>query len=648
MGGSVSSTLGAVSCCTGGNSAYGARTSSRQATKDYNSERQALLGGDRTDEHQAVAALSRLFETSSRVNVYEGDALRALTTLAKSDVHQLQLSAATAFSEVSAYDVRAVSGEAISTVLGLLQSSHADVQQGAGAALGNLASNVENKRMIVEKGGLQHLVRQMMSPNTDAQADAAGCITNLATDIELKNAVALSGALIPLVRLAGNGDLRVQRNAAGALLNMTHTTEHRRLLVDAGAVAVLVSLLETTDSNTRYYAVTALSNVAADESGRQVLWSTEPTLVDLLIEMTDRVPVRTQAQATLALRNLASDPRFQTYIVIRGAAPALLPMLRSPHPALVSAAAACLRNLSIDAANEKPIIAAGLLPPLTALISGNDRDVQCHALATLRNLAANGGEDKQALLDAGLFDHLRTALSAPQCAPQVSCEIAAALSVFAASMELWLPIVEQGLCRNLVRLLRSPDKDTEYNACLALRALATKRMPEVFEELMHLWVVRAEPRAGLRAYVLRVLTMPEYARSPIRAIALWLVMALLGCVRVDLRKRIVADCQLMAAVEDIARARVACCSSVSTASDTCSVASSAFSRAELVAVGKGRLADGHNHGFMAASPCSEPTVASDLGSPSEADCGEEATFHTWSLACQVVALLHREPAAAAF
>ncbi|KAJ1803051.1 Vacuolar protein 8, partial [Coemansia sp. RSA 2598] len=348
MGGSVSSTLGAASCCSWGNSSsYAARThNSQRATKDYGSERQALLG-DRAHERQAATALSRLFETGSRVNFYEGDALRALTTLAKSDVHQLQLSAATAFSEVSAYDARAVSGEAISTVLALLGSAHVDVQRGAGAALGNLASNMENKRLIVEKGGLQHLVRQMMSPSTDAQANAAGCITNLAADIELKNAVACSGALAPLVRLAGSGNLRVQRNAAGALLNMTHTAEHRGMLVEAGAVAVLVALLEATDADTRYYAVTALSNVAADEGGRQVLWSTEPTLVNLLVEMMGVTPIRIQAQATLALRNLASDPRFQRYIVVRDAAPALLPLLLSPHPALVSAAAACLRNLSI-------------------------------------------------------------------------------------------------------------------------------------------------------------------------------------------------------------------------------------------------------------------------------------------------------------
>ncbi|KAJ2341187.1 Vacuolar protein 8, partial [Coemansia sp. RSA 2618] len=58
-----------------------------------NTEYQPLLG-DR--ERQAVAALVKLFENDTRISFYDGEPLRALTVLARSDVHHLQLSAATA------------------------------------------------------------------------------------------------------------------------------------------------------------------------------------------------------------------------------------------------------------------------------------------------------------------------------------------------------------------------------------------------------------------------------------------------------------------------------------------------------------------------------------------------------------------------
>ena len=92
-------------------------------------------------------------------------------------------------------------------------------------------------------GGLEPLIRQMLSPNVEVQCNAVGCVTNLATHgkyiassvaarpSELllsllddnKTKIAKSGALVPLTRLARSKDMRVQRNATGALLNMTHS-----------------------------------------------------------------------------------------------------------------------------------------------------------------------------------------------------------------------------------------------------------------------------------------------------------------------------------------------------------------------------------------------------------------------------------------
>lgn len=39
----------------------------------------------------------------------------------------------------------------------------------------------ENKLLIVKLGGLDPLIRQMLSPNVEVQCNAVGCITNLAT-----------------------------------------------------------------------------------------------------------------------------------------------------------------------------------------------------------------------------------------------------------------------------------------------------------------------------------------------------------------------------------------------------------------------------------------------------------------------------------
>jgi vacuolar protein 8 len=137
--------------------------------------------------------------------------------------------------------VRAVDRDTLGPILFLLENSDIEVQRAASAALGNLAVNsrflstalflealltkgpAENKVLIVQLGGLQPLIRQMMSPNVEVQCNAVGCITNLATHEDNKAKIARSGALGPLTRLAKSKDMRVQRNATGALLNMTHS-----------------------------------------------------------------------------------------------------------------------------------------------------------------------------------------------------------------------------------------------------------------------------------------------------------------------------------------------------------------------------------------------------------------------------------------
>jgi hypothetical protein len=196
----------------------------------------------------------------------------------------------------------------------LLQSHDVEVQRAASAALGNLAVNsghliiylqvqlcllkhaaplfvlrpAENKLLIVQLNGLDHLIRQMHSQNVEVQCNAVGCITNLATHDENKTKIAKSGALVPLTRLARSKDMRVQRNATGAragqtafstlrkrlmvscplrlgaLLNMTHSDENRAQLVNAGAIPVLVALLSSPDTDVQYYCTTALSNIAVD------------------------------------------------------------------------------------------------------------------------------------------------------------------------------------------------------------------------------------------------------------------------------------------------------------------------------------------------------------------------------------------------
>lgn len=98
--------------------------------------------------------------------------------------------------------MRPVGRDTLDPILFLLSSLDTEVQRAASAALGNLAVNsasflslhnvrmsekvafgviADNKLLIVKLGGLEPLIRQMLSPNVEVQCNAVGCVTNLAT-----------------------------------------------------------------------------------------------------------------------------------------------------------------------------------------------------------------------------------------------------------------------------------------------------------------------------------------------------------------------------------------------------------------------------------------------------------------------------------
>lgn len=132
-------------------------------------------------------------------NFFQGSPLTALTTLSFSDNVDLQRSAALAFAEITEKEVRPVGRDTLDPILFLLSSQDTEVQRAASAALGNLAVNsmfrscfshpvhvddspaADNKLLIVKLGGLEPLIRQMLSPNVEVQCNAVGCVTNLAT-----------------------------------------------------------------------------------------------------------------------------------------------------------------------------------------------------------------------------------------------------------------------------------------------------------------------------------------------------------------------------------------------------------------------------------------------------------------------------------
>jgi vacuolar protein 8 len=417
------------------------------------------------------------------------------------------------------------------------------VQRASSAALGNLAVNSENKILIVKLGGLEPLIRQMLSPNVEVQCNAVGCITNLATHDDNKTKIAKSGALVPLTRLARSKDIRVQRNAAGALLNMTHSDENRQQLVNAGAIPVLVALLASTDTDVQYYCTTALSNIAVDSVNRKKLAQSEPRLVHNLIGLMESSSLKVQCQAALALRNLASDEKYQIEIVRSNGMPPLLRLLRSSFLPLILSAAACVRNVSIHPMNESPIIDAGFLNPLIELLSHEENEeLQCHAISTLRNLAASSERNKAAIVEAGAVERIKElVLHVPL---SVQSEMTACTAVLALSEDLKPQLLDMGILEVLLPLTASPSIEVQGNSAAALGNLSSKS--DDYAPFNAVW---DRPYGGLHGYLVRFL---ESNDTTFQHIAVWTLVQLLESGDSQLEQHVRESPHILAFVRQLA------------------------------------------------------------------------------------------------
>lgn len=314
--------------------------------------------------------------------------------------------------------------------------------------------------------------------------------------------------------------------------------ENRQQLVNAGAIPVLVQLLSSADVDVQYYCTTALSNIAVDATNRKKLAQSEPKLVQSLVNLMDSSSPKVQCQAALALRNLASDEKYQLDIVRSHGLHPLLRLLQSSYLPLILSAVACIRNISIHPMNESPIIEAGFLKPLVDLLGSTDNEeIQCHAISTLRNLAASSDRNKALVLEAGAVQKCKQlVLDVPVT---VQSEMTAAIAVLALSDELKTHLLDLGVFDVLIPLTQSASIEVQGNSAAALGNLSSKGMC-----FLHLDVGRSkkisnldtvgdyaifiqawtEPCGGIYGYLSRFLASSD---ATFQHIAIWTLLQLL-------------------------------------------------------------------------------------------------------------------------
>lgn len=256
---------------------------------------------------------------------------------------------------------------------------------------------------------------------------------------------------------------------------------------------------------------------------------------------------KVQCQAALALRNLASDEKYQLEIVkAKGLGP-LLRLLSSSFLPLILSAVACIRNISIHPHNESPIIEAGFLRPLVDLLGSTDNEeIQCHAISTLRNLAASSDRNKQLVLEAGAVQKCKQlVLDVPL---SVQSEMTAAIAVLALSDELKSHLLSLGVFDVLIPLTASESIEVQGNSAAALGNLSSKVGD--YSMFLQCWL---EPEGGIHGYLKRFLASGD---ATFQHIAIWTLLQLLEANEPQLNKLISGSTEIVEMINSIAEKNI--------------------------------------------------------------------------------------------
>jgi len=245
-------------------------------------------------------------------------------------------------------------------------------QERAAAVLADLARSSDNKKAIVEKGGVNPLVAMLSSDSPEAQKHAAGALWQLAALGNNRATIVSAGAIPLLVKLLaqtenanranGTDELmaQTQRFATGALWHLASSADNKTEMVVAGAIPLLVAVLHSKSNDARENASAVLSSLARTQGGNKKAIHNCGGIKPLVALLSDPKAM-TQRHAACALWGLSDgkDGVYDKQIAEAGAIQPLISMLQLDDAETRGFAAACLLCLCKDIAAHQSILESG-------------------------------------------------------------------------------------------------------------------------------------------------------------------------------------------------------------------------------------------------------------------------------------------------
>ena len=344
--------------------------------------------------------------------------------------------------------------------------------------MGELATNDQNKAVIVAAGGIPPLVALVTSGRDAAKEHAVYALAHFSMNDQNKAAIAAAGGIPPLVALVTSGSDSAKKNAACSLASLAMNDQNAAGIVAAGGIPPLVALVTSGSDSAKEHAVYALASLAMNDQNKAAIVAAGgiPPLVALVTSGSDSA----KEHGVYALAHFAKNDQNKAAIVAAGCIPPLVALVTSGSVSAKENAARALGNLAMNDQNEAAIVAAGGVQALQEMAKDGEmlvhRQVAKEALNSFsKKDSSKLGHDPATRPSSTVYaEKIRGEIRSLESGNEgLKAKAAEQLGTWAAvSDENRVAISREGGAEALVALLVTGSDDAKWHAARALRNLA--------------------------------------------------------------------------------------------------------------------------------------------------------------------------------
>lgn len=370
-----------------------------------------------------------------------------------------------ALCNLSNYDTgiqRMISDDVIPALVKLMETKDVETMRNVCATFCRLCSTIENGKLILESGGIPHVIQGALQGDSITQQYCGSVLSVLSAYDSCRVDLTRFGVMDALTVLSELDDSTKQRCLV-AFANLSCEYELHEEMIEKGVISIISKLVNSYQELNQICCATAICNLAYVGSRLRIL--KEGGLQALLmISMVRSVNNHTKMLCVVALGNLFEDSTME-FLLNEGLVGAVANLCKVPDDAIANLSAKMFNQFSLtESGRLKLIEKSNILVTLFQLMKSSVEETRVICAHTVSNLVMSESVVRQKCIKFGALDALSLGMKSSNSDESASLHCIMAVNSIALVIQFRWIIARTKLPENLLRVAMESTGE-KYDRC---------------------------------------------------------------------------------------------------------------------------------------------------------------------------------------